>query len=99
VVASHEEFDYGKAHWDLIVETFAFTNLSDEGYRRRVIDSLKPGGMLVIEGFGNPAPRELRVPLLEGFEDLRIVAYESRDEIADWGMRKMRLERLAAEKP
>jgi SAM-dependent methyltransferase len=99
VVASHEEFDYGKAQWDLIVETFAFTDLSDEGYRRRVIDSLKPGGMLVIEGFGNPAPRELRVPLLEGFKDLRIVAYESRDEIADWGMRKMRLERLAAEKP
>ena len=53
----------------------------------------------MIEGFGNPAPRELRVPLLEGFKDLRIVAYESRDEIADWGMRKMRLERLAAEKP
>ena len=54
VAASHEEFDYGKAQWDLIVETFAFTNLADDAYRKRVIESLKPGGMLVIEGFGNP---------------------------------------------
>jgi hypothetical protein len=83
----------------LIVETFAFTNLADDAYRKRVIDSLKPGGLLVIEGFGNPHPSGLRSPLLEGFKDLRLVSYESRDEIADWGMQKMRLERMAAEKP
>ena len=99
LTASHEEFDYGTARWDLIVETFAFTNLADEAYRKRVIESLKPGGLLVIEGFGNPRPRELRSELLESFKDLRLVAYESRDEIADWGMQKMRLERMAAERP
>jgi SAM-dependent methyltransferase len=99
VTASHEEFDYGTSQWDLIVETFAFTNLADDAYRKRVIDSLKPGGLLVIEGFGNPRPAGLRSPLLEGFKDLRLVSYESRDEIADWGMQKMRLERMAAEKP
>jgi len=98
VTASHDEFDYGKAQWDLIVETFAFTNLADEAYRKRVIDSLKPGGLLVIEGFGDPGRRDLKSPLLEGFKDLRVVSYESRDEIADWGMQKMRLERVAAEK-
>ena len=99
VTASHEEFDYGIAQWDLIVETFAFTSLTDDAYRKRVIESLKPGGLLVIEGFGNPHPRDLQIPLLEAFKDLRLVAYESRDEIADWGMQKMRLERMAAEKP
>ena len=99
VTASHEEFDCGTAQWDLIVETFAFTNLADDTYRKRVIESLKPGGLLVIEGFGNPRPADLRIPLLEGFKDLRLVAYESRDEIADWGMQRMRLERMAAEKP
>jgi hypothetical protein len=83
----------------LIVETFAFTNLADDAYRKRVIHSLKPGGLLVIEGFGNPHPRDLQIPILEGFKTLRLVAYECRDEIADWGMQKMRLERMAAERP
>ncbi|MDE3165551.1 MAG: class I SAM-dependent methyltransferase, partial [Acidobacteriota bacterium] len=55
VIASHEDFDYGVAQWDLVVETFAFTNLSDAAYRKRVLDSLKPGGLLVIEGFGSAA--------------------------------------------
>ena len=99
VCASHQEFDYGTAQWDLIVETFAFTNLSDDAYRRRLIDSLKPGGMLVIEGFGNPDANELRSPLLEGFKELRLIAYEARDEVADWGMNPARLERMAAIKP
>jgi 2-polyprenyl-3-methyl-5-hydroxy-6-metoxy-1,4-benzoquinol methylase len=99
VCASHEEFDYGTGQWDLIVQTFAFTNLSDAAYRRRLTDSLKPGGMLLIEGFGNPDAKELRSPLLEGFKDLRLVAYETRDEIADWGMNPARMERIAATKP
>jgi len=99
VCASHDEFDYGTAQWDLIVETFAFTNLSNDAYRKRVVDSLKPGGILVIEGFGNPDAKEMRSNLIEGFKDLRLVAYESRDEIADWGMNPARLERMAAIKP
>ena len=99
VSASHDEFDYGTAQWDLIVETFAFTNLSNAAYRKRVIDALKPGGMLVIEGFGNPSATELRSPLIEGFKELRLIAYEARDEVADWGMNRARLERIAAIKP
>lgn len=94
VTASHEEFDYGTAQWDLIVETFAFSNLSDAAYRKRVIDSLKPGGLLVIEGFGG-GPRNT---MLEGFGDLRIVSYEDRDDVADWGMQKMRMTRITAQK-
>jgi len=94
VLASHDQFDYGTAQWDLIVETFAFTNLTDAAYRKRVIDSLKPGGLLVIEGFGG-GPRNA---LLQGFGELRVVAYEDRDDVADWGMQKMRLTRLAAQK-
>jgi 2-polyprenyl-3-methyl-5-hydroxy-6-metoxy-1,4-benzoquinol methylase len=93
VKATHEQFDYGTAQWDLIVETFAFTNLADPAYRKRVVDSLKPGGMLVIEGFGGP-----KNVLLEGFRDLRIVQYEDRQETADWGLQKARLQRLAATK-
>jgi SAM-dependent methyltransferase len=94
VTASHDVFDYGVAQWDLIVETFAFTNLSDAAYRKRLLGSLKPGGMLVIEGFGGGPPN----PMLQGFAELRVVYYEDRDDVADWGMQKMRLARLAAVK-
>jgi 2-polyprenyl-3-methyl-5-hydroxy-6-metoxy-1,4-benzoquinol methylase len=94
VRASHEEYDYGKARWDLVVETFAFTNLSDGAYRKRLVESLKPGGMLLIEGFGGGPKNEM----LEGFKDLRVVYYEDRDDVADWGMQKMRLTRLAVRK-
>ncbi len=94
VTASHDAFDYGIAQWDLIVETFAFTNLSDAAYRKRVLDSLKPGGLLVIEGFGGGPPNEM----LRAFEGLRVVYYEDRDDVADWGMQKMRMARLAAQK-
>ena len=83
------------AQWDVIVETFAFTNLSDAAYRKRVIDSLKPGGLLVIEGFGGGGAKNI---MLEGFMGLRIVCYEDMEDVADWGMQKARLLRLAAQK-
>lgn len=100
VKATHDEFDYGKERWDLIVQTFAFTQLSDEAYRKRLIDSLRPGGVLLIEGFGGPGP-ESRTPknvMLEGFKDLRVIHYEDRVEVADWGMQKARITRIAVQK-
>jgi SAM-dependent methyltransferase len=93
VRASHDEFDYGKERWDLIVETYAFTNLEDAAYRRRVLDSLRKGGVLLIEGFGGP-----KNALLEAFKDLRVLYYEDREDVADWGMQKSRLTRIAVQK-
>ena len=94
VRASHEEFDYGKERWDLIVQTYAFTNLSDGAYRRRVIDALKPGGVLLIEGFGG-GPKNA---FLEGFKELRVLYYESGEDVADWGMQKAPLLRFVGRK-
>jgi 2-polyprenyl-3-methyl-5-hydroxy-6-metoxy-1,4-benzoquinol methylase len=94
---SHEKFDYGREQWDLIVEAFAFTDLSDHAYRRRVVDSLKPGGMLVIEGFGDPSG-QLKNSLIEAFRDLKILSYENRPDIADWSLKKAPLERMVAQK-
>jgi 2-polyprenyl-3-methyl-5-hydroxy-6-metoxy-1,4-benzoquinol methylase len=93
VHASHDEFDYGKDRWDLIVETYAFTNLEDAAYRRRILDSLRKGGVLLVEGFGGP-----RNSLLDAFKDLRVLYYEDREDVADWGMQKSRLTRIAVQK-
>ena len=95
VKATHDEFDYGTGKWDLIVETYAFTNLSDPAYRKRLIDSLKPGGVLLIEGFGGGGEKNL---MIEGFKDLRVIYYEDRTDVADWSMQKARLTRIAVQK-
>jgi 2-polyprenyl-3-methyl-5-hydroxy-6-metoxy-1,4-benzoquinol methylase len=94
VKASHDEFDLGKERWDLIVQTYAFTNLSDDAYRKRLIDSLKPGGVLLIEGFGGGPKNQM----IDGFKDLRVLYYEDREDIADWSMQKARLARIAVQK-
>ncbi len=94
---SHEQFDYGREQWDLIVETFAFTDLSDAAYRKRVVDSLKPGGVLVVEGFGDPSGKS-KNQLIDLFRDLRVINYENRFDIADWSLKKAPLERLVARK-
>jgi 2-polyprenyl-3-methyl-5-hydroxy-6-metoxy-1,4-benzoquinol methylase len=94
---SHESFDYGREQWDLIVETFAFTDLSDAAYRIRVVDSLKPGGVLVIEGFGDPSGTS-KNNLLALFRELRVLSYENRPDIADWSLKKAPLERIVAQK-
>jgi hypothetical protein len=36
--------------------------------------------------------------MLEGFMGLRIVCYEGTDDVADWGIRKARLLRMAPQK-
>jgi 2-polyprenyl-3-methyl-5-hydroxy-6-metoxy-1,4-benzoquinol methylase len=95
VKATHDEFDYGTTRWDLIVQTFAFTNLNDAAYRKRVIDSLKPGGVLLIEGFGGGGEKNL---MINAFKELRVIYYEDRTDVADWGMQKARLTRIAVQK-
>ena len=92
--ATHDEFDLGKARWDLIVQTFAFTNLSDDAYRQRLFDALKPGGVLLIEGFGGKPDNAV----LKGFLGLHVIYYEDREDIADWSMQKARLTRIAVRK-
>lgn len=97
VLDSHEKFDYGSGQWDLIIQVFAWTNLSDEAYRKRVIDSLKPGGILLIEGFGDPSGKSKNT-LVEAFRNLRILNYDDCTEVADWGLRPMRIERITVQK-
>lgn len=94
VKSTHEEFDLGTARWDLIVQTFAFTNLSDDAYRKRLFDALKPGGVLLIEGFGGKPDNTV----LKGFLDLHVIYFEDREDIADWSLQKARLTRVAVQK-
>jgi SAM-dependent methyltransferase len=103
-VVRDDQFDFGKDQWDLVV-------LSYVGARdlvARVFESLKPGGFVVVEGFHRDSTKTARIgeavvfdtnELLKIFERFRVVRYEDTDGIADFGMDKMRLVRLCAQKP
>jgi SAM-dependent methyltransferase len=98
-----DEFDFGTNQWDLIVLSY----VSVRPLIDRVRQSLKPGGLAVIEAFHRDATKDSGIggavvfdtnELLELFQDFRIVHYEDARAVGDFGMRETRLVRLAAEK-
>ena len=97
-LASHETYALGEAKWDLIVMCFAFTKLSDTAYMKTVRDSLRPGGVLLVEGFGGGRAMEHN-RILNAFLDYRVLVYEELPGMADWGNVKAPLLRMALEKP
>jgi SAM-dependent methyltransferase len=104
LVLRDDQFDFGAEQWDLIV-------LSYVGVRRvvsRVHEALRPGGLVVVEGFHRDATKTAPIgggvvfdtnELLRLFDRLRIVRYEDTEGVADFGMRTTRLVRLCAQKP
>ena len=89
IVASADDFDYGSGRYDLIYATFEHqivTNNAD-----KLVPALKPGGMVVIEGFQEDVSKVVGRPLghrvnelLRAFDRLRIVFYEDTIGPADW---------------
>jgi 2-polyprenyl-3-methyl-5-hydroxy-6-metoxy-1,4-benzoquinol methylase len=101
LLQSSDEFDWGSERWDLIVVDF-FPQFRQ--VLPRIISSLRPGGMLLVEGYhaDNPAgagvtfkANELRalVP-----PSLHVVRYEEPVTILDWGQKRGRVVRLLAQK-
>jgi SAM-dependent methyltransferase len=104
LVLHDDQFEFGTEQWDLIV-------LSYVGVRRvvsRVHEALRPGGLIVVEGFHRDATKTAPIgggvvfdtnELLRLFDRLRIVRYEDTEGVADFGLRTTRLVRLCAQKP
>jgi SAM-dependent methyltransferase len=103
-VADDEHFDWGRNRWDLIV-------LSYVGAREmapQVLESLRPGGMVVVEAYHRDATKTASIgggvvfdsnELLRLFAPLRVIQYEDTDAQSDFGGRRVtRVVRLAAEK-
>lgn len=105
VYASDRDFDFGLEQWDLV----AFIYMPVRGFPQKVFRSLRPGGLVVAEAFGDAgdparagddvhyAPGEMR-RLFEdaGFE---IVRYEEPTDVADYGLQRVPLVRLVARRP
>lgn len=103
VVDDLDRYDFGRARWDLI--SVFYMHAWYQGTRPRVIerirDALKPGGLLVVEGFAGPQPFMFQPnELLRDFGDLRVLQYEDTEDEADWAPgHKSHIIRFVAEKP
>jgi len=103
-VARAEDFDWGDAKWDLIVLSY----VGAREYVAKVSRALRPGGMVVVEGFHRDATRTQPIggavvfdtnELLRLFAGLRAVRYEDTNAVGDFGLDETRVVRLAAMKP
>jgi SAM-dependent methyltransferase len=102
-VARAEDYDWGESRWDLIVLSY----VGAREYAARVVRALRPGGMVVVEGFHRDATKTQSIgggvvfdtnELLKIFAGLRVVRYEDANARGDFGQAEARVVRLAAVK-
>ena len=89
VLASADDFDYGTNRYDLVYATFEHQIVTNNA--AKVVQALKPGGMVIVEGFQADMSKQIGRPLghgvnelLRAFDKLRIVYYEDTIGPADW---------------
>ncbi len=107
VLAGYQDFDFGANRWDLIAMIYAFFPVHDKAFTDKVVKSLRPGGMIVLESrlltdshpdpenaarIGITGPNEL----LRIFEGMRILRYEEIVAVPDFGSGTAPLVRLLA---
>ncbi len=103
LVQETEKFDFGHDRWDLIVLSY----VDVRGAAPMVRDSLRPGGLVVIEGFHRDATKGRSIggrvvfdsnELLKLFSGFRVLQYEDTLDRADFGLEQVRVVRLCAQK-
>lgn len=103
-VTTREAFDFGDSRWDLILISYA----GGREVPAQIQRALRPGGILIIEGFHRDAARGRSIgggvvfdtgELPKLFPGLRVVRYEEPVSKADFGQQMVRLVRYCAERP
>lgn len=104
-VTPYERFDWGKSKWDLIVFSYFFPQAA----LPQVWESLKPGGLILIEGFHADTARVRPIgggytdrQMFETLRTYRILVYEDVEAKQEWGLPygdTNRLVRVLAQKP
>jgi SAM-dependent methyltransferase len=106
VLARFQDFDVGRSRWDLIVGMYVHGLITE--HSERIIQGLKPNGMLVVEGFHRDVMEDLphrTMPLgyttnalFIPFRELRIKFYEDTFGYPDFSDRTGPVVRMIAVK-
>ena len=102
VEADVDTWDLGKDKWDLITLIYAGSN---HELIERIKPAIKKGGWFVVEFFGKEATAGTGIggfapgELAARFPGWKIEKDEVVDDIADWGLRKQKVARFAAQRP
>jgi SAM-dependent methyltransferase len=104
LVKRDDDFEFKKDTWDLVVLSY----VGVRGLVDRVFETLKPGGLVVVEAFHKDALKSGPIgggvvwdsnEMVRLFDRFRIVRYEDTDAVADFGLQRVRVVRLCAQKP
>ena len=99
---AHDEFEYGSAAWDLIVMTYALVPVTDVDFAARLVESLRPGGLIVIESFATLPDRPIRPVeidsdrLRDAYSGLQVLRFEDAIDLGDWTDEPAPIVRMAA---
>jgi 2-polyprenyl-3-methyl-5-hydroxy-6-metoxy-1,4-benzoquinol methylase len=93
VKTSYQDFDFGRARWDLVAMILSWAPVEDPAFLARLKDSIRPGGCVVFEHVIQkeadpyaPGVHALqRGQLRELFKDFEILVYRELDLAGDWG--------------
>jgi SAM-dependent methyltransferase len=102
VLADIDTWDLGKDRWDLVTLIYAGSN---HALIERIKPSIKKGGWFVAEFFGKDATAGTGIggfspgELAALFPGWKIEKDEVVEDVADWGLRKQKVARFAAQKP
>jgi hypothetical protein len=102
IEADIDTWDLGKDKWDLVTLIYAGSN---HGLIERIKPSIKKGGWFVTEFFGKESTAGTGIggfspgELAALFPGWKIETDEVVEDIADWGLRKVKVARFAAQKP
>ncbi|MGH8957669.1 MAG: class I SAM-dependent methyltransferase [Acidimicrobiia bacterium] len=103
-VAAHDEFEYGSERWDLIVMTYALVPVTEVAFAEKLVDALRPGGLIVIESFvigADRPPRPVEIDpdqLRQAYSQLQVLRFEDAMDTSDWSDEPARIVRMAAAK-
>ena len=102
IVDDLEHYDFGRNQWDLIALFYmhAWFMSTRPASQRRLIAALKPGGLLIVEGFAGSENYMFQPDqLLRDFLGLRVLRYEDLNAEAEWAPgHSSHIIRLVAEK-
>jgi len=102
IVDTLDHYSFGTDRWDLIALFYmhAWYHGTKPASTKRLVDALKPGGLLVVEGFAGTEKFMFQAnELLHDFPELRVLRYEDCEDEAEWAPgHRSRVIRFVAEK-